>query len=147
LSSPPNEFEERLARDFPEPAGAFAVEPIAKRWASHIDARVPHVVWVNGQPVGLVHVEVAVSLARFRESHRLLNAVLDVMGRVKLEHEASKQWLSLAGTAIEDALEELFAAGRHVSQHLTETDTALTVAGLEAKNEQPYHAMPKTEPH
>lgn len=56
MSSPPNEFEQRLARDFPERDGEFAVEHINKRWPTHIDTRVPHVVWVHGQPVGLVRV-------------------------------------------------------------------------------------------
>lgn len=144
MSAPPNEFEQRLARDFPEPAGAFAVEPIAKRWASHIDARVPHVVWVHGQPVGLVRVEVAVSLSRFRESHRLLNAVLDVVARVRTAS------LGGAPTVLEFgvAMLELLQAARHISKHLAETDDALTIANIEAENEQPHHVMPvKSETH
>lgn len=144
MSAPPNEFELRLARDFRELPGAFAVVHIEKKWPSHIDTRVPHVVWVNGQPVGLVHVEVAVSLARFRESHRLLSAVLDVMARVRTA--------SLGGEATLDefklSLLELFAAGGCVSKHLTETETALTIASVEAKHEQPHHVMPaKSETH
>ena len=138
MSTPPNEFEERLARDFPEPEGAFSVAHITAGWPEALDAAAPHIVRVGGRPVGIVHVEVAVSLRQFRESHRLLTAVLDVLARFRTAAQSGAQGEVAAATL------ELFAAGTHVSKHLADTDTALTIAHLEAKAEGAYPMKPET---
>lgn len=135
-----DDWQARLARDFAELTKLKAT-PIEQAWPEYLDARVPHVLTVDGHAVGLAHVTIATALVRFTESHRLLTATLDVMELVRQTLIDAKH----SPMKFRQALEELFAAGAHLSQHVADTDTAFTVAELEAR-QAPTHNM-KTEPN
>jgi hypothetical protein len=136
LSAPPNDFEQRLARDFGQKS-QFSAVPFAQQRPSHIEARGIHTIYVWDRPLGIADVRVVTAFRQFIESQRLLCAALDVMGRVRTATHN--------GTAEEvtGALTELFMAGRHISKHLADTETAMNIAELEAANE----ARGTTEAH
>jgi hypothetical protein len=129
-----DKFKKRL-----EAYVSFAVtaELLDPRQPPTLDVRAPRLICQSGRPVGLADAAVATMHVRACESHRLLAAVLEVMGNL-VSSTSSEQSMA--------ALIELEQAGQVVAAHLDESARAIGEAARAVRQAGPPHISPRFEP-